>query len=65
MRFFPLPPSFNARPMTMFQWAGVFGLPIYHGKELWRHRADEDAPRAGKPADAEAIITHRMVCGVC
>ena len=32
----PLPPSFNARPFTMFTYLTAFGMPVYHGKQIWK-----------------------------
>lgn len=32
VRFIPLPPSFNARPYTMYNYIPAFGFPIYHGE---------------------------------
>ena len=40
--YVPLPPAFNFRPFTVFQWLEPFGVSIYHGKDL-RSEAD---PRA-------------------
>jgi hypothetical protein len=60
VRFFPLPPAFNARPYTMFQWARVFGVAVYHGKDLWRRRADEGAPGAGTMATPDEMVAYRL-----
>ena len=56
LRFLPLPPSFNARPFTMYSYMQTFGLPVYHGKELWK-----GLDLSGKPAHVEAIIAERML----
>ena len=55
MRFLPLPPAFNARPFTMYQWLKAFGMPVYHGKELWARTGLN-----GQPAEPEAVIRERM-----
>ena len=56
VRYMPLPPGFNGRPYTMFTYLTAFGLPVYHGKELWKglDLADRQAP-------TEAIIAQRML----
>ncbi|KAL1529165.1 hypothetical protein AB1Y20_000124 [Prymnesium parvum] len=56
VRFIPLPPAFNARPYTLFQWLQPFGLSVYHGKELWKLRDLQD-----KVATPQEIIRQRMV----
>ena len=38
LRMLPLPPSFNARPATLYEYLRSFGVSIYHGKELYTHR---------------------------
>ena len=55
VRFLPLPPAFNARPFTMYQWLKAFGMPVYHGKELWTRTGLN-----GQPAEPEAVIRERM-----
>ena len=55
VRFLPLPPAFNARPFTMYQWLKAFGMPVYHGKELWTHKG-----LGGETAEPEQIIQQRM-----
>jgi hypothetical protein len=55
VRFLPLPPAFNARPFTMYQWLKAFGMPVYHGKELWARTGLN-----GQPAEPEAVIRERM-----
>ena len=56
VRFLPLPPSFNARPFTMLSYIHTFGLPVYHGKELWK-----GVGLNGQTAHVEAIIAERML----
>ena len=55
VRFLPLPPAFNARPFIMYQWVKAFGMPVYHGKDLWTHRG-----LGGEPAEPEDVIRQRM-----
>ena len=43
VRFLPLPPSFNARPYTMYNYVPAFGFSVYHGKELWRSAGGQTA----------------------
>ena len=59
VRYMPLPPAFNARPYTMFNWIGPFGFPMYHGKELWKREGLEGA--AGGEVTPEEAIRQRMV----
>ena len=56
VRFLPLPPSFNARPFTMYHWLKGFGMPIYHGKELWKRQGLK-----GEKLAPERIIEQRML----
>lgn len=35
VRYVPLPPSFNVRPYTLYQWLYVFKFVVYHGKDMW------------------------------
>lgn len=56
VRYVPLPPSFNARPFTMLSYISAFGLPVYHGKDLWQRK-----DLAGQNAHVEAIIAQRML----
>ena len=51
----PLPPAFNARPFTMLSYLKVFGLPVYHGKELWK-RQDLN----GRPKTCVRPATHAL-----
>lgn len=44
----------------MFQWARVFGVAVYHGKDLWRRRADEGAPGAGTMATPDEMVAYRL-----
>ena len=55
VRFLPLPPAFNARPFTMYHWLKAFGMPVYHGKDLWTHKGLD-----GEPAEPEGMIRQRM-----
>ena len=57
VRYMPLPPSFNARPFTMLQYLKAFGVPVYHGKEIWQHR-DLDGEIV---ADVDILIGQRML----
>lgn len=56
VRFIPLPPSFNARPFTLYQWLEAFGVSVYHGKEMWRH-----ADAAGNPASVHTLIREKLM----
>jgi hypothetical protein len=56
VRFLPLPPAFNARPYTMLQYYSVFGVPVYHGKELWSRKGLD-----GKEADMESVLRQRVL----
>lgn len=56
IRYVPLPPSFNARPFTMLTYLTVFGLPVYHGKDVWRGRLT-----TGERAEPDGIIAERML----
>ena len=56
VRYLPLPPSFNARPYTMLQYIDVFGVAVYHGKDLWQGK-----DLNGQPASVERIIGERMM----
>ena len=56
MRFLPLPPAFNARPYTLYQWLQPFGVAVYHGKEMWQHKN-----LAGKPASVRELVRERLV----
>ena len=57
VRFMPLPPVFNARPYTMMHYVNVFGVPVYHGKDLWTRM---DLQGKYEP-NADAIISQRML----
>ena len=54
LRYVPLPPGFNARPYTMLSYLSIFGIPVYHGKELWK-----GLDLSGQPAEQETIIAQR------
>ena len=56
VRFLPLPPAFNARPYTMYQWLVAFGMPVYHGKDLWARKG-----LSGETLDPEGLIRQRML----
>ena len=56
VRYLPLPPSFNARPFTMLTYLSVFGVSIYHGKDLWTGKL-----LSGEPGAPAAIIAERML----
>ena len=56
VRYLPLPPSFNARPFTMLSYLSTFGMPVYHGKDLFQRKN-----LAGQPAHVESLIAERML----
>ena len=56
VRYVPLPPSFNARPFTMLTYLTVFGVPVYHGKDVWRGKLT-----TGQSAQPDGIIAERML----
>mmetsp|Transcript_29041 Transcript_29041/g.60951 ORF Transcript_29041/g.60951 Transcript_29041/m.60951 type:complete len:409 (+) Transcript_29041:276-1502(+) len=56
VRFMPLPPAFNARPYTLYQWLEPFGISIYHGKELWKHEGLD-----GQRVSVPQAIRQRML----
>jgi len=57
VRYMPLPPTFNARPYTMLQYIDVFGVPVYHGKEL---RTGKDLRGEPQP-NMDLVIGERMM----
>ena len=56
VRLMPLPPSFNARPYTLYHWLEAFGVVVFHGKEMWKHR-----DLSGRPvASMRELVRERM-----